>query len=164
MTHPIRRLLTVYSVILTSSGLVFPLGAQNPASARESVAAAWRACAQTVRNNDPAGILNCWTEDGVYMAAGAKTASGRAALDLMIQGIFSTVRITDLTDHVDEILVDGNVAVQRGWYVETLQPKSGAAAITLRHRYLFVWRRERGRGWKIARAMANEAPEGESGH
>src|SRR3954464_7718227 len=118
MRYPIRTPHILSLVIVTSSGLVFPLGAQNPTTGRDSVAAAWRACAQTVRNNDPAGILNCWTEDGVYMAAGAKTASGRAALDSMVQGIFSTVHITDLTDHVDEILVDGNVAVQRGWYVE----------------------------------------------
>lgn len=134
------------------------LAAQNSANARDAVAAAWRACAQTVLNNDPAGVLSCWTEDGVYMAAGAQTASGHAALDSMVQGIFSTVRITGFTDHVDEILVAGNMAVQRGSYVETLQPKSGAAAITLRHRYLFVWRRERGI-WKLARAMANEIPE-----
>ena len=80
----------------------------------------------------------------------------------MVHGILATSRIIDFTGTTDETLVDGNVAVQRGAYVETVQPQSGAA-ITLRHRFLAVWRRQPKGAWKLARAMTADMVEANPG-
>jgi uncharacterized protein (TIGR02246 family) len=145
-------------LVLLSLFIAAPLAAQTPTSARDSIAAAMRAYVQTIRNNDPAALMGWWTDDGVYMGQGAKTAIGRAALDSLVRSVFGAMRFTDFTEHTDEILVDGSVAVQWGSYVETVQPKTGAAN-TFRHRYLLVWRRQPTGGWKVARAMSTDLPE-----
>ncbi|MEX0692425.1 MAG: nuclear transport factor 2 family protein [Gemmatimonadales bacterium] len=129
----------------------------DAASIRDSVAAGMRRYATALRNNDPAGVAALWTDDAVYMDAGTPTVVGRVALDSLVQGIFATNRLTEVTENTDEILVSQDMAVQRGTYLETLQPQSGAA-VTLRGRYLFVWRRQADGSWKIARGMGTPAP------
>ena len=134
------------------------VAAQQPSNGRESVAAALQAYVQAVRNSDAAGIRGWWADDGVYMAPGSKTAAGRAALDSVVNGLIAAMRVTEITEHNDEIVVDGNIALTRGTYSETLQPRAGGAATTVRGRYLFVWRRQAG-GWKIARGMTTDPGE-----
>ena len=157
-----RRLVLLIVAFLS---IALPVAAQNPTNARDSVAAAMRAYVQVVRNSDGAGIMGWWADDGVYIAQGSKTTVGRTALDSVVRGIFATMRMTQVNEHTDEVMVDGNVALTRGVYSETLAPRSGTGApVTLRGRYLFVWRRQAGGGWKIARGMTTDLPEPTKGH
>lgn len=125
---------------------------------RDSITAAMGQYVTALRNNDPAGVTGLWADDAVYMDAGSPTAVGRAAFDSVVQGMFSTGRLTEVTENTDEILVDHDIAVQRGTYAETLQPQRGAP-VALRGRYLFVWRRQPDGSWKIARGMGTPNPE-----
>lgn len=149
--------LRMAAAIVLALSLAHPAAAQTPANAQDSIAAAWQAYLGAVRNNDRAAMVSAWTDDAVYMAPGAKTASGRPGFDALVREILGGARITEITDHTDEILVDGNVAVQRGTYVETVQPRAENKT-TLHHRYLVVWQRQPTGEWKMARGMANEAP------
>jgi ketosteroid isomerase-like protein len=67
------------------------------------------------------------------------------------------MRLTDVTEHTDEVLVDCDLAVHTGTFSEALQPSTGAAIVE-RGRYMFVWRRQRGGGWKIARGISTDLP------
>ena len=149
--------LRIAVAIIAVLSFAHPVAAQSPTTARDSVAAAWQAYLQAVRSNDAAGMVSAWTDDAVYMAPGAKTANGRSGLESMVRETVGALKITNITDQTDEILVDGNVAIQRGSYVESVQPRS-ARATTVRHRYLVVWRRQPTGDWKIARGMANDSP------
>jgi uncharacterized protein (TIGR02246 family) len=132
-----------------------------PSATRDSVAAAMQGYVEALRSNDPASVSRWWTDDAVYMAQGTPTVRGRAALDSLVRGLFATVRVTDVSENTDELIVERDLAVQVGTYSETLQPQRGSARID-RGRYVFVWRRQLDGGWKIARGMSNasavEAP------
>jgi len=159
MVQPLRRIFVLCSACLILASITRPSAAQNPARARDSVAAAMHAYVQAVRSSDAAALLGWWADDGVYMAEGAKTAAGRAALDSVVHAIFATMRVTEVTEQTDEVVVDGNLALVRGMYSETLKPRAGGDAKTLRGRYLFVWRRQATGGWKIARGVSTDLPE-----
>jgi uncharacterized protein (TIGR02246 family) len=134
----------------------------DTAAVRDSITALMTEYVTALRNNDPSGVTALWTDDAVYMDAGTPTVIGRAAFDSLVQGIFSTSRLTEVTENTDEILVDHDLAVQRGRYLEVLQPQRGTP-VTLRGRYLFVWRRQPDGTWKIARGMGTPTPEPPAG-
>lgn len=132
--------------------------AVDAAAVRDSITALMNQYVTALRNNDPAGVTALWADDAVYMNAGTPTVVGRAAFDSVVHGIFATARLTEVTEDTDEILVDHDIAVQRGTFLEILQPQRGDP-VTLRGRYLFVWHRQADGSWKIARGMGTPSPE-----
>jgi len=62
--------------------------------------------------------------------------------------------IPALTVHRQELLLQGDHAIDIGTYEETMVPRKGATLYAT-GRYLVVWRRERG-GWRMWRYMLNE--------
>lgn len=137
--------------------------AQATDATRDSIAAAMRGYVEALRSNDPASVSGWWTDDLVYMAAGAPTVRGRAAFDSLLRGLFTANRLVDIVEHTDEIVVDRDLAVQLGTYSETLRPARGSAIIE-KGRYAFVWRRQPGGAWKIARGMSTDLAEGALAH
>ena len=131
--------------------------AQGTSTTRDSVAAAMRAYLEAIRSNDARTVASWWTDDAAYVHRSAPTIRGRVALESLLRSFFAATPVTAVSEHTEEILVDGNVAIQMGTYSETTQA-ADSRAFTEEGRYVFVWRRQPQGGWKIARAMATDLP------
>ena len=55
----------------------------------------------------------------------------------------------EMAPTIIEIIVEGDVAIDRGWHEMTLRPKIGGAEERRRTRYMEIWRRDARNGWRI---------------
>jgi len=130
-------------------------------SARTEITAQTERYAGALRDNDTAGILALWTDDGVYLDATTPTVVGRAALDSMFQGIFAAARVVDVSLEIEEIMVDRDLAFERLSFMETVHPH-GAEPMAVRGRAFLVWRRGPDGTWRIARGIGTPLPDAPS--
>ena len=72
----------------------------------------------------------------------AQMAAGLAAF---FGGFASTLRITS-----HQLIIVGDIAVQRGEFVQTITPKQGGATTTVTRRYVEVYRRQADGAWLVA--------------
>jgi len=98
------------------------------------------------------GVLDCYSDDLVKLRNGSPAETKAVVAERIAQVFEKYHSKVDAT--VDEILVDGDLAVVRGNFTVSLTPKSGGDEQTFERRYLEVWRRAEGR-WLVARTMDN---------
>ena len=84
----------------------------------------------------------------VIMGADSVAAAMRAYFDMFDVQIEYTS---------EEIVVDGDLGLDRGTYRETLTPTAGGASTTGTFHYLFVYRRHTDGSWKHSRVIFNSA-------
>lgn len=150
---------------LCSIGLVLLIAAcaresstPNDATADSAaVAAAMDRYVAALRDNDSTAVSGFWSEDAVYIAPGAATIRGHAALDSHVRDTFRKMRVTEITVQVDETIVDDGFAFQIGTFSETLQPVQGSAQL-ITGRFLFVWKQQPDGTWKVARGISTDLP------
>jgi uncharacterized protein (TIGR02246 family) len=139
--------------LLLSACVPVPNAASHDVTADSTaVRAASDAYVAAALANDAAAVSAFWTDDAVFMNAGMPTLRGRTSIDSLIQGMHSSVRVTELAVQIDELTVSGDAAYLLGTYNETLMPASGAPQ-RVSGRYLHVWRRQADGSWKLARAV-----------
>jgi len=110
---------------------------------------------ETALNAGDAGrVEQLYTEDGVFMAAGFPTASGRKAVRGAYDGVFANIKI-NIHFTVDELTVKGDVAYARTHSAGTATVVATGASGPEANREMFVFTRGPD-GWKIARYMFNK--------
>jgi ketosteroid isomerase-like protein len=96
---------------------------------------------------DARGLAALYAEDVVSMPPNLPTISGRAALQKDFETFFSENSARHQTI-IDQIIVEGDMAIERGRYKMTFKPKAGGAEVSETGRHVEIRRRINGE-WKI---------------
>ena len=99
-------------------------------------------------------VLALYTPDGVFMPAGAPSASGLAQVEQSYAGIFQNIRL-HIQLHILEIVVSGDYAFASTTSAGTTLIHATGQTVAEENRELFVFQRQAGE-WKIARYMFNK--------
>jgi uncharacterized protein (TIGR02246 family) len=129
--------------------------AGEPKESREEVAAAIDAFTRALNAGDYDGVVAMMTDDARFWPVDSPEMKGKARAREAYAAL-SGYRLQASFD-VDEILVEGDLAVVLAFENFHLEPKGGGAPVEIRKRRAFsIWRREEG-VWKSARGMTNWA-------
>lgn len=99
-------------------------------------------------------VLALYTPDGVFMPAGAPSASGLAQVEQAYAGIFQHLRL-HIQLHIGEVVVSGDYAFASTTSAGTTLMHATGQTGPEENRELFVLQRQAGQ-WKIARYMFNK--------
>jgi ketosteroid isomerase-like protein len=102
---------------------------------------------------DAEGLAALYDEDAVSMPPNLPTLKGRKALEEDFRKFFAENTARHET-FVDEIVVDGSMAIERGRYRMTFKPKAGGAETVEEGRHVEI-RKRVGREWKIVMEIWN---------
>lgn len=122
----------------------------------DALHAAW---SEAIRRGDLDAALAMLAPDYVLWAGGAAPLVGRDAARPLFAAAFAQFEL-DPGFELEERLVSGDLAVDRGWDVQTLRPRAGGPAVTRRQRVLLVLRRSPSPdgSWQYARGMSQPGP------
>lgn len=109
--------------------------------------------AELNRSNTPA-IVGLYTDDGVFMPAGAPTATGPAQLTAAYGAVFQAIKLA-VEFGIEEIEVHGDIAFARTISRGHVTILSNGHTQPEENRELFILRRVEG-SWMIARYLFNQ--------
>lgn len=117
------------------------------AAAIEKANSDWAAAMKT---GDAATIAAPYAEDAVFVPADGSCVNGRSAIEAMYRERFENAGRASATK-IDSksVVLDGDLAHESG-YGEATMKKEGKAVVS-GGRFLTVWQRQAGGGWKIIR-------------
>jgi uncharacterized protein (TIGR02246 family) len=104
--------------------------------------------------SDVPGVLALYTKDGVFMPAGAPTASGREQVKASYEFVFKAIQI-HIEFFIEEIAVSGDYAYVTTNSKGTSLINASGQTVPEENRELFVFQKENGQ-WKISRYMFNK--------
>jgi ketosteroid isomerase-like protein len=132
---------------------------QDPDAARAELLQTDREWAALVARRGPVEeILSYWTDDARVLSPGEEAIVGKDALRRMVQSSFEIpgFSITWEPDHV-QVAASGDLGYTTGWNTMTL-PGADGSPVTLRNRYITVWRKEADGRWRCEYDMWNAGP------
>ena len=112
------------------------------------------------RGDSVAASMN-YAEDAILMQPDAPALRGRAAIVQKLGASIAAVAVVDERAITEDVMVKDDVAIETGSFVYTMKPRApGAAkAFSGRGKYITVWQKQAGGGWKIVRDINNgDAP------
>jgi uncharacterized protein (TIGR02246 family) len=113
--------------------------------------AAEQALVESFESPDPTAWVDFYTDDAIFVAPGINAIEGRAALVAHARQMsrISSARIDARTTDGD-----GDTAAALG-SASWVSAPHGSKGMTVRVRFLIVWRREADGRWRIARELLN---------
>jgi ketosteroid isomerase-like protein len=81
-------------------------------------------------------------------------ADAKAVLRARLEKLFREYQV-ELTPIIGDIIVVGEMAIEYGWHVMALRPKSGGPTEVKRTRYVEAWRRGLNLAWQIVLFIDN---------
>ena len=132
-------------------------------AATEVDAATEQAAIQTMLNAyaaalnaaDAAKIATFFTQDGLFIAPGAPTATGPAQIRSTLDGLFGAVTLTLKFTPANTTVVNGNYAFATSTSSGTKLIKANGQTVPASYRELWVFAKVDGQ-WKIARYLFNQ--------
>jgi uncharacterized protein (TIGR02246 family) len=121
--------------------------------------AAW---VDAFKRRDVDAILALVTPDYVLYAPGAPPMVGPENLRPALAQALATYDISSSFERLD-LLVDGDLAVDFGWDVQTVTPRAGGEPKTARQRVVLVMRRQADGRWLFARGLSQPGPVASNG-
>lgn len=118
---------------------------------RQTLDSANAAFAAAMNRGDAKALAALYADNAVLMVQGKGVAAGRAAVDQLFAGFVETYTISNAVLTTADLMIAGAVAIQRGTYSMTLQPKAGGADVIDSGKYLAVWEEVDAGVWKIVR-------------
>jgi uncharacterized protein (TIGR02246 family) len=107
-----------------------------------------------------AGDAGAWAalfaDDGVQMPPHAPACVGRRAIESWSSGFMDLFRLRFALS-ADEVRVLGDWAFERGTYTIHLDPKAGGPSTQEAGKYITIYQRDPGEGWRIARDIWNSS-------
>ena len=119
----------------------------------EELYTAWR---EAFGRGDVRGVLALLTPDYTLWPAGMPLV-GIDGLRPQLEAAFATYEIDSTFDRI-ECIASGHVAVDCGWDVQVVRPKSGGQTVTRRQRVWVILRRGNDARWRFARGIAQPGP------
>jgi len=137
-----------------------PPQASAQAQDREGIAAMPKSMIAASMGFDVSALLDLWTDDAVLLPPRHAPIVGKAALQRYFQDKkdqFANYDMLAYDEEWSEVMVVGEYAYQWGTVSYRMKPPTGSefggAVHTMR-----ILKREEDGGWRVARAMWNEAP------
>lgn len=115
--------------------------------------AAW---SEAFRRADVDAVVELMTPDYVLWAPGAPELNAES-LRPRLKVALAEYEIISAFECIER-LVAGDLAVDRGWDVQRLRPRSGGDEIVNRQRVMLVLRRSANGTWRFARGMSQPGP------
>ena len=112
--------------------------------------------AQALREGNVDGALALLASDYVLWAAGTPPIIGPEAVRPLFTSALAAYDI-DSSFESEERIVSGDLAVERGWDIQTIIPRDGGPLQTQRQRVFLVLKHVDGR-WRYARGMSQPGP------
>lgn len=124
---------------------------QAPSAASDSAAhAAHENYVRMINSNNIDSLTSMFTDDVVFLAAGAKPIVGKAAVREWADGYYKAFR-TKWDKPVQEFVIAGDYAFERYSYTSTDTPVGGGADVVDTGWGLVVYHREPDGVWRVAR-------------
>jgi uncharacterized protein (TIGR02246 family) len=120
---------------------------------------AWR---DAFARRDVDAILALLTPDYVLYSPGAQPLVGPESLRPALANALATYDISSSFERLD-LFVDGDLAVDFGWDVQTVTPRAGGEGKTARQRAVVVMRRQADGRWLFARGLSQPGPVAKNG-
>lgn len=131
-----------------------PPAANDPVAVRAAIDAANKKGLDGFNAGVPDSMVANYTEDAIVMMPGMKAMRGRAEIASTLKQMFEQMDIRNFNMKTDDVMVDGDVAVETGSGTWEMGPKGKAlAADTIK--YLTIWRKQGDGSWKIVRDINN---------
>jgi uncharacterized protein (TIGR02246 family) len=126
-------------------------------NADQGIDALHQAWTSAIRRGDVDAALELLTPDYVLWAPSVPALTGREAVRALFTATLAACEI-DPQFESEERLVSGDLAVERGWDVQTIRPRSGGAAQTRRQRVFLVLQCDGEGKWRYARGISQPGP------
>jgi uncharacterized protein (TIGR02246 family) len=128
--------------------------ANDPAMVRAYIDSADADALAAVKAGDIPRWSAWYTDDAVLLNPGAPAARGRTAIEAQMKNMFDGATIESGGFKADDVIVEGDVAIETGSYDWTLKLKDGKV-VPDKGKFVTVWRRQADGGWKIIRDINN---------
>lgn len=123
-------------------------GGDDLAAVRRVIDAQNDAWATATKSGDAAAIARIFADSGVEVSLRTgKTRKGRVAIQQLFTEIYLNPHATDAVVETDQVILDGNTAVEYGHYTFTYPPKDAQAQVDS-GKYVVIWRKQSD-GWRI---------------
>ena len=124
-------------------------GSDDLAAVRRAIDAQNDAWETATKAGDAAAIARVFADSGVELSLRqGKTWKGRAAIQQLFTEIYQNPHATDAVVGTDQVILDGNTAVEYGHYTFTYPPKDGQAQVDSGG-YVVIWRKQADGSWRI---------------
>lgn len=124
-------------------------GGEDLAAVRRVIDAQNDAWETATKAGDAAAIARIFADSGVELSLRAgKTWKGRAAIQQLFSEIYQNPHATDALVETDQVILDGNTAVEYGHYTFTYPPKDGQPQVD-GGKYVVIWRKQSDGSWRI---------------
>jgi uncharacterized protein (TIGR02246 family) len=137
-------LLALTTIVLLA---VNTLDAVSAPSAVDEVRAARAAWNDAYNAGDINRLIALYTEDAASMAPGMPATVGRAAIKTDL-GMFLADNKVRETSQIQDIMIQGDLAVERANYVAQITPRNGKA-FTERGKHIVAYRRGSDWQWRV---------------
>jgi uncharacterized protein (TIGR02246 family) len=128
-----------------------PAAAHDPAAVRAVIESLNQKFAAALVAHDSAGLAANYAAEAVVLAPNEPSFSGAERLALSAAAM-AKMPVTRFTPTTLDVIVQGDLAVETGSYVWTMQ-QPGGHAMSDTGKYLTVWRQQADGSWKIIRDM-----------
>jgi len=98
-----------------------------------------------------------YADNAVFMPPNHAPVRGKAAIGKYMQESFFNPFKVRIQDRMDDLVINGDLAVRRGTALLTLTPKGGGAVIDDECNYLEAWQRQSDGSWRVIHDIFNSA-------
>jgi uncharacterized protein (TIGR02246 family) len=148
---------TVSLLVVLGSLVACSPPAPSTDAVRASMAKAWDGFNTSWVAGNASGVTAAFfTEDAINTVPGTAEMRGRDAITTEFAGFLKDNKVVNLDHKTEEVDVAGDLAVERGTFVQTVQPREGAAQ-EQHGRYIAIWKRGADGSWKCRRFLFNYA-------
>lgn len=102
------------------------------------------------------GMASVFGEDAILLMPNAPAIRGKPAIVETNRQMLSALDVTDASFRTTDLLLSGDHAIETGVYTMAMVP-SGGRAMSDTGKYVTVWSRQPGGGWKIVRDIMNSS-------
>jgi ketosteroid isomerase-like protein len=132
-----------------------PEPAADPAAVQAAIDGANNSFMTALQRGDTAAATVNYTDDAVVMMPGEEAWIGPAVHQKMVE-FMKQFTIKDPKFIKGDLLLSGDLAVERGGFEWTLVPKTGKP-VQDKGKYLTVWQKQPDGSWKIVRDINNSS-------
>ena len=122
---------------------------------REGVDAGHHKWLEAMKANSADALGALVTEDAVLMPPHEQPVVGRQAIIEWFAGVVRQARTTGVDVPQREVIIAGDMAIERGSFVWKVAPVDGGAEIENRGSFLAVWQRQPNGPWVLMRNIWN---------
>ena len=153
MNKTLRTVITVLAlsliVALTTTGQT--LKSDDPAAVKAAIASVYETYVKGVQTLDADLWMTNWDEGGVKFMPSVPAIVGKAAISSFAHARFGAFQSRKMTINVDDVDIEGNLALARGTYLSEDLLKSASAPAITDGWFLTTFKKQADGSWKIFR-------------